>query len=257
MLFSDYHSHPQAHRLQPYTQPLLQPWVDSARSKGLHDIAFTDHDRYHEGVDFDAIAVLRENNPDVRVRAGIELDNDPVTGTVGRHWVEANWARLDFVLGSVHYLDDAQMFDGAGQEGQFTGRDIDAIYADYFSRVRAMAASGVVDCLSHLDLIKIHGFRAKSPIAELIGETLSFIKERDLAIEISTAGWRKPVGEQYPAVEVIQLAHEIGIPFTVASDAHSHVQLAENYERLAKLIEECGIREVCVFDQHRREPVAI
>ena len=257
MLFSDYHSHPQAHRLQPYTQALLQPWVDSARAKGLRDIAFTDHDRYHEGIDFDAIALLREHNPDVRIRAGIELDNDPVTGTTGRRWVEANWERLDFVLGSVHYLDAEQMFDGAGQEGQFSGRDIDAVYADYFARVRAMAASGVVDCLSHLDLIKIHGFRSKTPIAELIGETLRFIKERDLAIEISTAGWRKPVGEQYPAVEVIRLAREFGIPFTVASDAHSHVQLAENYERLAKLIEDCGIREVCGFDRHRRAPAAI
>ena len=67
------------------------------------------------------------------------------------------------MLGSVHYLDADQMFDSAGQEGQFAGRDIDAIYADYFRRVRAMAASGLVDCLSHLDLIKIHGFRSTAP----------------------------------------------------------------------------------------------
>ena len=40
--FSDYHSHPQGHRVQPYTQALLQPWIDSARERGLTDIAFTD-----------------------------------------------------------------------------------------------------------------------------------------------------------------------------------------------------------------------
>ena len=34
-LFSDYHSHPQGHRVQRYTQPLLQPWIDSARARGL------------------------------------------------------------------------------------------------------------------------------------------------------------------------------------------------------------------------------
>ena len=45
--FSDYHSHPQGHRIQPYSQKLLQPWVDHARTIGLTDIAFTDHDRYH------------------------------------------------------------------------------------------------------------------------------------------------------------------------------------------------------------------
>nr|MBA2430696.1 histidinol-phosphatase [Chthoniobacterales bacterium] len=89
-LFSDYHSHPQGHRVQPYTRELLQPWVDSARAKGLSDIAFTDHDRFVAGVDFDEIERLREANPDVRIRAGIELDNDPESSATGRAWVEKN-----------------------------------------------------------------------------------------------------------------------------------------------------------------------
>ena len=251
-LFSDYHMHPQGHRVQPYSQPLLQPWADAAHEKGLRDIAFTDHDRYHTGVDFDEIDRLRAANPDLRVRAGIELDNDPVTSEAGRAWVRRNWDRLDFVLGSVHYLAADAMFDSAGQEHQFEGCDIDAIYEDYFRRVREMAASGLVDCLSHLDLIKIHGFRSHAPVTELARETLLFIKERDLAIELSTAGWRKPVGEQYPSRDLILLAKNIGIPFTVASDAHSSVQQGENYERLSALMIDCGISKISVYEQHRR-----
>lgn len=256
-LFSDYHMHPQGHRVQPYDQALLQPWADAARAKGLTDIAFTDHDRYHEGINFDAIDELRRANPDLQIRAGIELDNDPVTGSAGRAWVKRHWDRLDFVLGSVHYLDADRMFDSVGEEHQFKTRDIDAIYDDYFRRVREMAASGVVDCLSHLDLIKIHGFRSRSPAVELARGTLQFIKERDLAIELSTAGWRKPVGEQYPSRELILLAKDIGVPFTIASDAHSSVQQAENYERLAALMAECGISEVCVYERHQRHAVSL
>ena len=255
--FSDYHMHPQGHRVQPYDQKLLQPWADAARERGLRDIALTDHDRYSAGVDFYAVEVLRANNQDLKIRIGIELDNDPVTGQAGRRWVAANWERLDFVLGSVHYLEAEQMFDGVGQEHQFQNRDIDGIYADYFSRVRDMAASGLVDCLAHLDLIKIHKFRASTPVTELVAETLRFIKERDLAIEISTAGWRKPVGEQYPAVEVIQLARSMQIPFTVASDAHSAVQQAENYDRLADLLSACGITEVGIYEKHQRQMVPL
>jgi histidinol-phosphatase (PHP family) len=254
-IFSDYHSHPQGHRVQPYTQELLQPWVDSARERGLTDIAFTDHDRYFAGIDFDEIDKLRAANPDVKIRAGLELDNDPETSAAGRHWVEKNWDRLDFVLGSVHYLDRPdQMFDSvpAGAD-QFAGRDIDEIYADYFRRVREVAASGLVDCLSHLDLIKIHGHRPKAPIVDLVSETLDFIAARGLAIELSTAGWRKPVNELYPSDEIIQLALEKKIPFTTASDAHSHAQLGENYERLSKKMVEFGIKEVCVFQKHRAE----
>jgi histidinol-phosphatase (PHP family) len=259
-LFSDYHTHPQGHRLQRYTPELLQPWIDSARAKGLSDIAFTDHDRYHEGIDFDVIARVREANPDIRIRAGIELDNDPVHSAASRRWIEQHWEQLDFVLGSVHFLDRAdQMFDSvpAGAE-QFTGREIDAVYVDYFGRVREMAASGLVDCLAHIDLVKIHGHRPAADLRMLAAETFDFIRQRGLAIEFSTAGWRKPVNELYPSDDLIALALENGIPFTTASDAHSHVQLGENYDRLREKITALGVTEIAIYERHRRtlQPLA-
>jgi len=259
LLFSDYHTHPQGHRVQPYTKALLQPWVDSARKMALSEIAFTDHDRYHAGISFDAIDRLREGNPDLRIRAGIELDNDPVRSEAGRKWIEQHWNKLDFVLGSVHFLDRAdQMFDSVpAGAGQFDGRDIDAIYANYFQRVREIAATGLVDCLAHLDLIKIHGHRPNAEIDAIVSETLDFIRLRDLAIELSTAGWRKPVKELYPADRIIELAMEKNIPFTTASDAHSHAQVAENFARLAEKMAVVGIREVCVFEKHKRDVRAV
>jgi histidinol-phosphatase (PHP family) len=258
-LWSDYHSHPQGHRIQPYSQALLQPWADSARKIELSDFAFTDHDRYHEGVNFDEINRLRENNSDLKIRAGIELDNDPQTSSAGRDWVEKNWDKLDFVLGSIHYLDDPdQMFDSVpdGAE-QFVGRDINEVYADYFRRVREIAATGLIDCLSHLDLIKIHGHRPCGDVRAIVDETLELVRSRDLAIELSTAGWRKPVDELYPSDEIIRLAVKKGIPFTTASDAHSHVQLGENFDRLAGKMAALGIREVCVYRKHKRTARAL
>jgi histidinol-phosphatase (PHP family) len=253
-LFSDYHTHPQGHRVQRYTPALLQPWADSARKFGLTDIAFTDHDRYHAGIDFDEIDHLRERNPDLKIRAGIELDNDPIHSAAGRKWIEKHWDKLDFVLGSAHFLDrDDQMFDSVpdGAE-QFEGRDVDAIYADYFRRVREMAATGLIDCLAHIDLIKIHGHRPAAEIGAIVNETLDFIRARNLAIELSTAGWRKPVNELYPGDRVIELAIGKGIPFTIASDAHSHAQLADNYPRLAQKLAVFGVRQICIFEKHRR-----
>jgi histidinol-phosphatase (PHP family) len=253
-LFSDYHTHPQGHRVQRYTPALLQPWADSARKIGLSDIAFTDHDRYHAGIDFDEIDHLRERNPDLKIRAGIELDNDPIHSAAGREWIEKHWNKLDFVLGSVHFLDrDDQMFDSVPDgAAQFEGRDVDTIYADYFRRVREMAATGLVDCLAHLDLIKIHGHRTAGEIEAIVDETLDFIRARNLAIELSTAGWRKPVNELYPGDRIIELAIQKGIPFTIASDAHSHAQLADNYSKLAQKLADFEIRQICIFENHRR-----
>ncbi len=159
LLFSDYHTHPQGHRVQPYSQALLQPWADAALEFGLSDIAFTDHDRYHAGINFDEIDRLRERNPNLKIRSGIEFDNDPIHSAAGRKWIERHWTKLDFVLGSVHFLNRAdRMFDSvpAGAE-QFEGGDIDAIYADYFRRVREIAATGLVDCLAHSRFAK-HAF---------------------------------------------------------------------------------------------------
>ena len=259
ILFSDYHMHPQGHRVQRYTQKSLQPWADSARRSGLRDIAFTDHDRYHAGIDFDEINRLRERNPDLRVRAGIELDNDPIHSSAGRKWIEKNWDKLDFVLGSVHFLERAdQMFDSVPDgAAQFERRNIDEMYADYFRRLRELIATGLVDSLAHLDLIKIHGHRPIADIGTLINETLEFIRARNLAIELSTAGWRKPVNELYPSDSIIELAMDKGIPFTTASDAHSHVQLGENFARLAHKMAEIGIRQVCTFENHKRTEVPL
>ncbi|HMF46637.1 MAG TPA: histidinol-phosphatase HisJ family protein [Candidatus Udaeobacter sp.] len=259
LLFSDYHTHPQGHRVQRYTQELLQPWADSARRAGLKDIAFTDHDRYYAGVDFDEVDRLRERNPDLEIRAGIELDNDPVHSPAGRKWVEENWDRLDFVLGSVHFLDRPdQMFDNVpdGAE-QFHGRNIDDVYADYFRRIREIIETGLVDSLAHLDLIKIHGHRPMADVGTLVNETLESIRARNLVIELSTAGWRKPVNELYPGDSIIKLAMGKGIPFTTASDAHSHFQLGENFANLAHKMAEIGVRQVCIFEKHKRAEVPL
>ena len=153
----------------------------------------------------------------------------------------------------MHFLDRAdQMFDSVPEgAAQFDGRDIDAMYADYFRRIRELVETGLVDCLAHLDLIKIHGHRPNADIASLIGETLEIVRRRNIAIELSTAGWRKPINELYPSDPIIELAIGKGIPLTTASDAHSHVQLGENFARLARKISAFGVRHVCIFQKHK------
>jgi len=249
----DYHTHPQGHAVRPYTVELLQPWIDRCRERGIKSIAFTDHDRYREGVDFDVIARLREINSDVEILAGIELDNDPVTGESGLKWVETHWDRLDFVLGSVHYLNDAsRMFDGADQSGQLQSLGLERAYEEYRSQLDALIRRGHVDCLSHLDLIKIHGLLPDTyDPAKFFGSILEQIAAAGLAMEINTAGWRKPVGEQYPAEPILHSALALKIPITISSDAHSYAQLTEDYGKLEPLLERIGLEKPTRFWRHQ------
>ncbi len=253
-LFSDYHMHPQGHKHQPYTQALLQPWADHCRSIGVTDFVFTDHDRYFPGIEIDQVEKLQERNPDLTIGMGLELDNDPETSAAGRAWVEKHWERLDFVLGSVHYLTgEEKMFDSADQAGQFERLGVENAYASYLAELEKMIRRGHIDGLAHLDLVKIHKFflPGRDP-AEVFTPILELIKQGGLSMELSTAGWRKPVGVQYPDRSILLKAMAMGIPFTIASDAHSHVQPGENYPKLAALMEECGVKEVAVYRKHRR-----
>lgn len=254
--FSDYHMHPQGHRLQPYDRKLLDPWATAARKRGIRDFAITDHDRYHEGVDFEVFERWRQENPDLTIRMGIELDNDPRSSEAGLAWVRRNWEKLDFVLGSVHFLGDWP-FDRAGEEIGFSQRPIEEIYREYAAALRKIVERGWIDCLAHLDLIKIFGFRPKTGFLDYFEEVLLLAREKDLALEISTAGWRKPVGEVYPDEAILLRAKELGIHFTLASDAHSSFQIGEDYARLSQLLEKLQIREVALFERHRRTLVPL
>jgi len=89
-------------------------------------------------------------------------------------------------------------------------------------------------------------------IGAIVNDTLEFIRARNLAIELSTAGWRKPVNELYPSDRIIELAIEKAIPFTIASDAHSHAQLADNYPRLAQKLAALDVRHICIYENHQR-----
>jgi histidinol-phosphatase (PHP family) len=250
----DYHTHPQAHTLQPYTVELLQPWIDRCRQRGIESIAFTDHDRYCEGVSFDAIDRLRDRNPDIDILIGIELDNDPITSKRGLNWVETNWDRIDLVLGSVHYFSgEEKMFDGSDQSEQIKQRGADRAFSEYLEQLNLLLRRGYIDCLSHLDLVKIHGLFPENYDGVATFEPfLKVIRTKDLAIEINTAGWRKKVGEQYPAIGIAKRAVALGIPIAISSDAHSYAQVAEGYDRLEALLAAEGIDRITRFSKHRR-----
>jgi len=71
-------------------------------------------------------------------------------------------------------------------------------------------------------------------------------------MEVNTAGWRKPVGEQYPAESILRAAITRKIPITISSDAHSYAQVGEDYARLEPLLEHVGLENPVRFWRHRQ-----
>ena len=78
------------------------------------------------------------------------------------------------------------------------------------------------------------------------------IAESNVAIEVSTAGLRKPVGEIYPSRAFLEMVVDAGNPIALSSDAHEPDQLGYGYDQALELLDGLGVTEVSVFDRRTR-----
>jgi len=83
------------------------------------------------------------------------------------------------------------------------------------------------------------------------------IAESGVAVEVSTAGLRKPVGELYPHPDLLAACRERGVPVTLASDAHSPQLVGRDFDRAVQLLRSVGYDTVTIFEQRaaRQEPL--
>jgi len=166
---------------------------------------------------------------------------------------------FDYVVGSVHFLGDLAV-DHDGWDVWEGDRDADAIWRRYFETVAHSALSGLYDIIGHPDLVKVWGSARPVPDRDprfFYEPAVEAFAEAGVAVELSTAGWRKPVGEQYPAVPFLEMLVDAGCPLALSSDAHEPDQLGFEYERAVALLESLGVREIAVFEgrQRRMEPI--
>ena len=57
------------------------------------------------------------------------------------------------------------------------------------------------------------------------------VARRAIAVEISTAGLRKPVGELYPDADLLRGCARTGAPVTLASDAHEPELVGADFDQ--------------------------
>ena len=78
-----------------------------------------------------------------------------------------------------------------------------------------------------------------------------------VAIEVSTAGLRKPCREIYPSRAFLQIARRRNIPITLGSDAHVPQDTGADFQAAVALVRACGYAEICRFTRRQRERVAL
>jgi histidinol-phosphatase (PHP family) len=275
-VLTDYHVHlrpddvPATPAERYFTAANAERYRAVAEERGIAELGVAEHVyRFRQALEYwdhpwwvpqaiddldDYCAFVREETD---LRLGIEADFVP-----GREDRMANLLESrewDFVVGSVHFLRDLSLdTDEFSVWGR--GESPDKVWRRYFETVAASARSGLYDLIAHPDLVKYWGDRDRTPDRDLryfYEPAVEAFAESGVAVEMSTAGLRKPAGEIYPARPYLEMVLDAGCPIALSSDAHTPEQVGFEYERALELLDELGVRELTVFERRdrRMEPI--
>jgi histidinol-phosphatase (PHP family) len=275
-MLTDYHVH-----LRPddrgttaekyFTAANAERYREVAEERGIAELGVSEHiHRFHAALDIwnhpfwcesaaddldDYVEFVREETD---LRLGIEADfvagrEDRIANLLERH----EW---DYVIGSVHFLRDHAVDMPGAFDVWGRGERPEKVWKRYFETLAEAARTGLYDIMAHPDLVKVWGRGRGVPEGDLrryYEPAVEAFAEAGVAVEVSTAGLRKPVGEIYPARGFLELVVEAGCPIALSSDAHVPEHVGHAYDQALELLEAAGIGELCVFERRRRrlEPV--
>jgi histidinol-phosphatase (PHP family) len=281
-MLTDYHVHlrPDGHdasSAEYHTQANAERYREAAGERGIAELGVSEHIyRFSQALDVwrhpfweqfahddldEYCGFVREQTD---LRLGIEADF--VAGAEDRLANVLEARDFDYVVGSVHFLREGAV-DMEDYSVWNSGRSVEEIWRRYFQTIGESAASGLFDVLAHPDLVKYWsqpgssaGSGGRVPEGDLrryYELAIEGIAESGIAVEVSTAGLRKPVGEMYPAPAFLAMCLEAGAPVALSSDAHRPQDIGAGYETALEMLHELGVGELCVFEgrQRRLEPI--
>jgi histidinol-phosphatase (PHP family) len=274
-MLTDYHLHLRPDDLSCraadyFTPANAERYREVAEERGIEELGVSEHiHRFSQALEIwqhpmwaehavdDIYAYCEFVREQTDLRLGIEMDFVPGREDRTRNLLER--LDLDYVVGSVHFVGNFEV-DHDDYDIWRSGRSAEEIWRRYFDTLGEAARSGLFDVLAHPDLVKVWGNGRPRPDGDLrrfYERAIEGIAESGVAIEVSTAGLRKPTGEIYPAPALLEMCLEVGAPVALSSDAHLPRDVGHGYEAAVDLLESMGVSELCVFDHRTRSMESI
>jgi len=273
-VLTDYHVHLRPDDLEAtpaeyFTGENVERYLDAAREAGVEELGvsehvyrFTaaldvwDHEFWRQQAvgDLDAYCEFVRTTP---LRLGIEMDFVPGAEDRIANLLDARG--FDYVIGSIHFVGDRAV-DHDGYDIWEGASDPDRVWERYFEALAELARSGLCDVLAHPDLVKMWGSARPGPRRDPrfhYEPAVEAISDSGIAVEVSTAGLRKPVAELYPSAGFAEMCVDAGAAFALSSDAHLPEHVGYEYERAVETMRDWGISELAVFEgrERRMEPL--
>lgn len=165
----------------------------------------------------------RDAHPELEMVYGFECDWYP--GCEGNVLRWSSGAQV--LLGSVHWLgekDDGGWIDDVSDTRVWRELGPDGVWRAYVDAWCAACESDLpFDVMAHPDLparMRNEGFAPTIDLEPLWDRMAACARDTGRRAELSTAGWRKGVGDYYPARGLLERLARAGVPIAVGSDGH-------------------------------------
>jgi histidinol-phosphatase (PHP family) len=274
-LLTDLHVHLRPDDLEAteeryFTAENARRYRDTARERGIEQLGVSEHVyRFRQALEVwdhefwqqNAVGDLDEYCEFVRGETDLLLgiEADYFEGREERVAALLDSRDWDYVIGSIHFMRGGAL-DHEDYDVWQPGADPDEVWERYFDTLAGAARSGLFDVLAHPDLVKMWGSSRPRPDGDLrrfYDRAMGAIADADVAIEVSTAGLRKPVGEIYPAPDFLRMCVDAGKPLALSSDAHTPEQLGHAYPEAIDLLRGLGVDEIATFERRERRMVPL
>jgi histidinol-phosphatase (PHP family) len=220
---------------------LLGGFWDDERIPAALAESMAEYWKFHATADLDAYVECAQAAKDAGLPVVIGLEVDYYEGRMDAVADLLAGYPFDVLLGSVHWVGGWRFddLDDPVSMAEWSARQVDDCWEAYTEALEELAASGACDVLAHPDLIKVAGYVPAAP-AEWWDRIAEAAAASGMAAEVSSAGWRKPVGEQYPAQGLLERFVARGVPLTTASDAHRLEHVADRADDLRAVLGAAG-----------------
>ena len=247
----------------------LEEMIEAARQAGIDEFGISDHYCLYPGgrpIEWSMPVVLLDEYVErIRmvaaetqspiIRLGLEADYFPETIEQIQEIVAVH--PFDYLIGSVHFVDDFPIDTDAGDWEAISPPERDEVWRLYWIRLKQMAESRAFDIVAHPDLPKKFGYLPSIDLEEEEQAALDAIAASGMSIEINTAGWYKPAAEMYPSLRLLREASRRNIPLQVNVDSHHPNTISRDYDRAASLAREIGYTKVVGYERRQRLTVPL